>query len=124
MVLKSILSEAAEKLFAGKCPKLICITPLPRYITEKCCESPDHIQNFTGNDYYSEINQNAEEVEELISGWAQNINGRSEVVNFRMVADDPEQELLDLTVHGEQLWAPGDPVHGSGSDYQEMATLV
>jgi hypothetical protein len=123
-VLKSTLSEAAEKLFAGKCPKLICITPLPRYVTEKCCESPDHIQNFSGNDFFSDINQNSDEVEELISGWAQSINSRSEVLNFRMVADDPEQELPDLTVHGVQMWAPGDPVHGSGSYYQEMATLV
>jgi hypothetical protein len=123
-VLKSTLSEAADKVFAGKCPKLICITPLPRYVTEKCCDSPDHIQNFSGNDFFSDINQNSDEVEELISGWAQSINSRSEVLNFRMVADDPEQELPDLTVHGVQMWAPGDPVHGSGSYYREMATLV
>jgi hypothetical protein len=41
-----------------------------------------------------------------------------------MVADNPDLPLQDLTVSGEQLWAAGDPVHGSNCYYTELAAAV
>jgi hypothetical protein len=123
-VLKTILAEAATKLFTGRSPKIICISPLPRYVSGKCCGSGDHLKNFGSDDYVSDIEQNLETVDDLLTGWAQAINARSELIHFRMVADSAEAPLTDLTVREGPLWAAGDPVHGSGSYYQEMAALA
>ncbi len=46
---KPILSAAAK---AGK---IIVVDPLPRYISGKCCPSPDHISNFGDADYQETI---------------------------------------------------------------------
>jgi hypothetical protein len=123
-VLKAVLAEAKEKIFTGISPKLVCVGPLPRYVLEKCCTDPGHIQNIDASDYVSDMEQNIEIIDDLLVGWAQEINGRSDYLNFRMVADNPDLPLQDLTVSGEQLWAAGDPVHGSNSYYTELAAAV
>jgi hypothetical protein len=123
-VLKAVLAEAKEKFFTGISPRLVCVGPLPRYVLEKCCPDPGHIQNIEASDYISDMEQNIEIIDDLLVGWAQDINGRSDYLNFRMVADNPEMPLQDLTVSGEQLWAAGDPVHGSHGYYSEMAAAV
>jgi hypothetical protein len=61
---------------------------------------------------------------ELLAGWSQNINSRSEILNFRAVTDNPDTTLPELTVQGTPLWASGDPVHATGPYYAEMAALI
>jgi hypothetical protein len=90
-VLKAVLAEAKEKIFTGISPRLVCVGPLPRYILEKCCSDPGHIQNIEASDYISDMEQNIEIIDDLLVGWAQEINGRSDYLNFRMVADNPER---------------------------------
>jgi hypothetical protein len=91
---------------------------------EKCCPDPSHIQNIDANDYTSDMEQNFKIIDDLLVSWAQQINGRSDYLNFRMVADNPDLPLQDLTVSEEPLWAAGDPVHGSNSYYSELAAAV
>jgi hypothetical protein len=59
------------------------------------------------------MDQNIEVLDDLLTGWAQNINGRSELINFRMVADNPQYTpsriCVGMTID-ELLWQPGDPV--------------
>jgi hypothetical protein len=118
------LANAKEKIFTSNSPRIFCVGPLPRYITEKCCPDPGHIQNIDSDDYSSDMEQNIEIINDLLVGWAQQINGRSDYLNFRMVADNPDLPLQDLTISEEPLWAPGDPVHGSNCYYSELAAAV
>jgi hypothetical protein len=52
-----------------------------------------------------------EMIEDLIIGWVQGINERSEVFNFRSCTDNPEDQLPDLQINGRPIWASDDPVH-------------
>jgi hypothetical protein len=116
-VIRSVLTNVASKLFAGIEPTLLVISPLPRYVTEPCCANKDHIQIINLPDYIAEIEQNVESIDDLLAGWAQNINSRSEILNFRAVADNLEAPLPGQTIQG-------DPVHATGPYYAEMAALV
>jgi hypothetical protein len=56
-VLKAVLAEAKDKIFTGISPRLVCVGPLPRYVLEKSCSDPGHIQNIDANDYSSYMEQ-------------------------------------------------------------------
>jgi hypothetical protein len=122
--IRSVLTDIASKLFAGIEPTLLVISPLLRYVTEPCCANKDHVQNISLTDYIAEIEQNVESIDDLLAGWAQNINSRSQILNFRAVGDYTEAPLPELTVQGEPLWAAGDSVHATSPYYTEMAALV
>jgi hypothetical protein len=121
---KTSLSQIRGTALAGKNPRIIALSPLPRYVTEKCCLDPEHITNAGDSDFHTDIDGNMETIEDLLNGWAQSINVRSEVFSFRMVADNPSVDLYTLQVRGDPLWRTGDPVHGSANYYAEMATAV
>jgi hypothetical protein len=123
-VLRSVLNEVAAKLFSGAEPTLLVFSPLPRYVIEPCCASNDHVQNLGSTEYITELEQNVEMIDELLAAWSQNVNSRSEILNFRAVADNPDAPIPELTVQGEPMWPAGDPVHAAGQYYAEMASLV
>jgi hypothetical protein len=121
---KTLLAKIRDIALPGKNPRIIALSPLPRYVIEKCCLDPEHITNADDNDFLADIDSNIEILEELLNGWAQSINVRSEVFSFRMVADNPGDDLHALQVRSDPLWRAGDPVHGSVSYYAEMASAV
>jgi hypothetical protein len=46
------------------------------------------------------------------------------LVNFRSSTDDPEADLLELSVGGTCIWHAGDPVHAIPQLYMKMAEAV
>jgi hypothetical protein len=50
-----------------------------------------------------------------------NIASRADIINFRSVADDPEQLLQDLHIDDDPIWAEEDPVHCIAKVYSAMA---
>jgi hypothetical protein len=123
-VIKSILATASDLIFTGSEPRIIAIMPLPRYVTGKCCADPDHIKNMNDADYTADFEQNLEQIEDILSGWIQSINSRSEILHFRTVTDNPEAPLPELLVNGEPLWPANDPVHGSAAYYSEISATL
>jgi hypothetical protein len=105
-------------------PRVVIITLVPRYLLAKCCSDPDHLTNFTDRLYISEIEKEFDNVQDLLVGWGQGLSSRSDILNFRSVADDPEAGLLELRVDGEELWQALDPVHGTEALYSGMAKLL
>jgi hypothetical protein len=75
-------------------------------------------------DYIADIEHGTELVEDLLSGWTQNLTCRADVVNFRMVMDDPEQILTELTHQGEPAWTDADPVHCIPAVYDALVKLL
>jgi hypothetical protein len=45
-------------------------------------------------------------------------------MNFRSVADDPEQLLQDLRIEDDSMWAEEDPVHCRAKVYNAMASSL
>jgi hypothetical protein len=100
---------------------VICLVPVARYISAKCCNDRDHVRNYTEADYAHDIEAGLELAEDLLTGWAQNIASRADIINFRSVADDPEQLLQDLRIEDDLFWAEEDPVHCIAKVYSAMA---
>jgi hypothetical protein len=75
---KKILSNCSMvgKLCSGA-NMVVLVAPLPRYLTKKCCDDPDHTENFNceDEDFESEIVAGIE-----LHKWAHKLN-----MNFRLV---------------------------------------
>jgi hypothetical protein len=122
--LKKILSAGSEKWFKYRAPKLIGLVPLPRYVLEKCCSDTNHIKNISDPDYVTDMEHGMEMLEDLMIGWVQGINERSEVFNFRSCTDNPEDQLPDLQINGRPIWRCDDPVHAVPELYREAAATI
>jgi hypothetical protein len=119
-VLKTVLQNCND-IFGQVSPRVICLVPVARYISAKCCNDRDHVKNYTEADYANDIEAGLELAEDLLTGWAQNIASRADIINFRSVADDPEQLLQDLRFEDDPFWAEEDPVHCVAKVYSAMA---
>jgi hypothetical protein len=42
-------------------------------------------------------------IKDLLTGWAQNITDRADILNFRSVTDDPEAVLPELQIEGDSI---------------------
>jgi hypothetical protein len=122
--LKRVLDELSKAIDSQSSPRIVIVTPVPRYLLAKCCSDPDHITNFADRHYITEIEKELDSVEDLLVGWGQSLTSRSDILNFRLVADDPEAGLLELRIDGEELWQLPDPVHGTVALYSGMAKLL
>jgi hypothetical protein len=110
---------------SGTKPRIIVLIPVPRYVLGKCWDSTEHVRNFSDPEFVTDLESNLELGEDLLTGWAQTITDRADILNFRTVADDPEAGLPDLQIDGDSIWNLADPVHGSDALYSSMAaTLV
>jgi hypothetical protein len=63
-------------------------------------------------------------MEDLVIGWVQSVNERSEVFNFRTCTDDPNDSLPDLQLNGCPIWSAEDPVHVIPDLYSEAAATI
>jgi hypothetical protein len=121
---KTLLAQIRDTALPGKSPCIIALSPLPRYVIEKCCPDPEHITNAEDNDFFADIDSNIETLMDCAHPLRSSSNVRSEVFSFRMVANNPSADLHALQVRGDPLWRAGDLVHGSVSYYAEMVTAV
>jgi hypothetical protein len=122
-VLKNILQNC-NNIFGQITPQVVCLVPIARYISAKCCNDRNHVKNYTEADYSNYIESGIELAEDLLTGWAKNITSRADIMNFRSVADDPEQLLQDLRFEDESMWAEEDPVHCQVKVYDALASSV
>jgi hypothetical protein len=104
--------------------KLIVLAPIPRYVTEKCCNHPEHVKNFSDPGYYDEISASLERVDDLLTAWLQAIPVPSLLIDYRSGTDEPDLPVTDLTVGGSPVWQPGDPVHASQRLYSKVAEAI
>jgi hypothetical protein len=86
--LKRVLDELSKAIECQSSPLVVIVTPVPRYLLAKCCADPDHITNFADRLYISEIEKELDSVEDLLVDWGQSLTSRSDILNFRAVADD------------------------------------
>jgi hypothetical protein len=100
------------------------LAPIPRYVAKKCCNDPEHITNFDNPDFVTEMANELDEIDELLTGWALNITEKSGVFNIQCVADITDAPLSELTFQDAALWPANDPVHIIGPAYNAMARLI
>jgi hypothetical protein len=81
--------------------KIICIMPVPRYLTGKCCENESHITNFHDLAFDADLQIDLEMVEDMLMAWLQSHKGSSALIHYRSIADKPEAPLKELCVDGQ-----------------------
>ena len=105
--LKPVLAAAGQK-------PLVIITPIPRYMSAPCCMEPDHMTNFSDQEFADSLRDNLEGVR---SNWrsflfADNIR-RAGVINPTPILDQS---------HPAGQWE--DPVHPTRPFFTKLAELV
>jgi hypothetical protein len=53
--IKKILDDLAGILPKEVAPRLIVMVPIPRYVTARCCDDPEHITNFEQESYVCDL---------------------------------------------------------------------
>ena len=99
---------------AGQLPMII-LTPMPRYITQRCCDNVEHVTNFGQQDYYNGIKEGLDEIRRNFKNFAFSDNVR------RIRVLNPTHTFAATPV--EEVW-PEDPVHPCKEIYDKIAEMV
>jgi hypothetical protein len=101
------------------------IAPIPRYVTEKCCHDPCHVDNFNSEDFDSEIMAGMDAHKKALENWAIDNGLNYRIFDATELAHPAETILRNrTTISGIPLWAPGDPVHLATEAYKEAAEAL
>jgi lysophospholipase L1-like esterase len=103
--------------------KLICLTPIPRYLTGKCCKDPEHVKNFADQDF-QDMQAELDKVSDLITAWLQAGTSPSLVMDYSVVADVPEAPVPELVIDGQSIWQEADPVHPTATFYAKLSEAI
>ncbi len=108
-----------------KIANVILICPTPRYVHEKCCNDPAHIENHSNTDFDEEIAEYQEQHRRVLGGWA-TARGLDFCVMDPTAIVNPTEPLLrhHVTSGGASIWCSGDPVHLSLDAYRDLAMAV
>jgi hypothetical protein len=104
---------------------VILICPVPRYVLEKCCNDPSHIENHSNVDFDEEISEYQEQHRRVLVGWATSKGLDFTVMDPTAIVNPTEPLLRNRTTSGgTSIWCTGDPVHLSQDAYRDLAMAV
>jgi hypothetical protein len=108
-----------------KMANVILICPVPRYVLEKCCNDPAHIENHSNMDFDEEISEYQEQHRRVLVGWATTRGLDFSVMDPTAIVNPTEPLLRNQTTSGgTSIWCTGDPVHLSRGAYKDLAMAV
>jgi hypothetical protein len=115
-------SELVKKLHRSR---VILVCPTPRYVVEKCCKDPCHIENFGSSDYLDDITEFQDQHRRLLGGWGVSAGLNFEILDLTAVVG-PVEPILGkrVTSTGASIWSDGDPVHLSREAYRDAASAI
>jgi hypothetical protein len=101
------------------------IAPIPRYITGKCCDDNNHVDNYDNDDFETEVINGLEQQKRLLDVWASEHKMCYRIIDATELVDPVEQILRNrVTRSGIPLWSMWDPVHLVEEAYEELANAV
>jgi hypothetical protein len=101
------------------------ISPIPRYITGKCCDDNNHVENYDNDDFETEIINGLEQQKRLLDVWAAEHKLCYRIVDATELVDPVEPILRNrVTRTGIPLWSMWDPVHLAEEAYGELAYAI
>jgi hypothetical protein len=96
--LKNILGQLKKIVDTSPDTKIILLTPVPIYINGRCCDNPDHVQNFGEKGFQEEIVEDLEKVSDLLTAWLEARGVPSLLVDYRAATDTPSAPVCDLAI--------------------------
>jgi hypothetical protein len=100
----------------------VLISPIPRYVYNRCCSNTTHVENLTDPDYDEEIGMGLEGIKRIIRNWATEL-----LPNFALIDPTMLNDACDLGIKtrvtdtGSCPWDDDDPVHLSAEGYRDLA---
>jgi hypothetical protein len=104
--------------------KIILLTPVPRYVNCRCCNDPDHVQNFGEKGFQDEIAEDLDKVSDLLTAWLEARVVPCLLVDYRAATDAPSVPVCDLAIDEMSIWQPSDPVHPTPALYAKLAESI
>jgi hypothetical protein len=104
---------------------IVLISPVPRYVYNRCCGNVTHVENLTDPDYDEEIGMGLEGIKRLIRNWASEL-----LLDFELIDPTMLNDACDLGVKtrvtntGSCLWVDDDPVHLTMEGYCDLASHI
>ncbi len=101
------------------------ISPIPRYVTGKCCDDNSHVENYDSDDFETEIISGLDQQKRLLEVWATEHQMNYTIIDATELVDPVEPILRNrVTRSGIPLWSTWDPVHLVEEAYEELAYAV
>jgi hypothetical protein len=122
--LKNMLGHLKKITDVSPDSKIIMLAPVPRYVTSRCCKNSDHIKNFAEKGFQDELVDDLDKVSDLLTAWMEARDVPSLLVDYRAAADTPSAPVRKLTVDGQSIWQPADPVHPIPALYAKLAEAI
>jgi hypothetical protein len=110
---------------AAKSSQIVLFGPSPRYVSRRCCDDAEHLENYNSPEYESEILCGIESINRTIEKWA-----IEQGLNFRMIDPTEQSDPADfplgerVTPDGSSWWSSSDPVHLSQGGYRVLASTA
>jgi hypothetical protein len=118
---KKVLAGCSKIALALKETGTVLVSPIPRYVFSKCCDNPEHIENFEDLELDEEIVLGLEGVKKIMQNWAIEHDLCFEIIDPTMLADPCDLGLRERTTSsGQWLWRQDDPVHLSTDGYKDI----
>jgi hypothetical protein len=125
-VTKKILANCSQiGKICSKVKHVTLISPIPRYVTGKCCDDNNHVENYDSDDFEIKIINGPEHQKRLLDVWAAEHQLCYRIVDATELVDPVEPILRNrVTRSGIPLWSTWDPVHLVGEAYEELAYAI
>jgi hypothetical protein len=125
-VTKKILANCSQiGKICSKVKHVTLISPIPRYVTGKCCDDNNHVENYDSDDFEMEIINGLEHQKRLLDVWAGEHHLCYRIVDATELVDPVDPILRNrVTRSGIPLWSTWDPVHLVGEAYEELVYAV
>jgi len=118
---QTIMRDASGLIGAAGSATVVLVTPIPRYVTNRCCREAEHITNWGTDEFRAELARASEAVE-----MAASVAGPPELI-YRIFnpmdiwngtdSNTPEAATSD----GSPVWLDYDPVHLTSAAYLDIA---
>jgi hypothetical protein len=124
-LIKKVLAGCSKIALALKETGTVLVSPIPRYIFSKCCNNPEHIENFEDSELDEEIVLGLEGVKKILQNWALEHDLCFDIIDPTMLADPCDLSLRERTTSsGQRLWREDDPVHLTRDGYRDIAHAI
>ena len=121
-VFQLVAKDCTDLFGAAGAASVMLLGPLPRYVTAKCCEDPEHLTNFGTDDMEAEI-QRAEDNAAAAAGPALSAGSAAFFVYHDVFGSD--KDLVDMAgTDGAAIWRQDDPVHLTKDAYGELGMAM
>jgi hypothetical protein len=122
---KKVLAGCSKLADALKDTGTVLVSPIPRYVFKKCCDSAEHLDNFEDPELDEEIVLGLEGVKKIMQSWAIEHDLCFEIIDPTLLADSSDLGLRERTTSaGHRLWRLDDPVHLSSDGYKDIAQAI